>query len=265
MGELMKENLDLINIVNPLTKGLSVDNIDDRTSTLKEMTDYIQGAFFAEAKELSWSEGYTWESYLTRNSLTKSTVSRKIKFYDAKNTVSEHPTGGTLPESELKLPKSASLYEVLDGDSAVEKAESYAEAQEMFDKEEPTREELRQHKKSKQPEKDKPISDDPNDIMKQVEDEFGEDFTELTGNGFAEGMSILTIGTRLHEFSSDWQDIKRIFQKAAHPDKGEENTTAINFVNFLNQLFKDEKRMSKNKTKAKAMEDRFNELRDETI
>ncbi len=97
------------------------------------------------------------------------------------------------------------------------------------------------------------------EAIKQTNKEFNQDYWELCSGSIGDSMDVFTIGFEIHKFDKDWHSIKRILSKAAHPDVGG-SEEAMQFVSFLNKVFKDKKTKTKENQLKKDMTDRITEL-----
>lgn len=207
------------------------------------------------------------EEFLNILNINRRTLERKVEYFEAQKTLSiTTQASQTLNETEaicivtdeknpindIKL----STYSELKGDTPKEKVEFYQEVKEATQKENPSRDNVREYKKSINHIEEQ-IS--VNDALKQIEEEFGEDYMELGSSTSSGSLSMLTIGIELMKYIDSWKKIYRELSKVAHPDL-DGDAEVQQFVNWLNELFKDRRKHLKNMSKHDNMTNRFAEL-----
>lgn len=237
----------------------SLDYAVESYNQTKEIQGYI---LWRSKKELKHGE---IEEFYKRINISQGHASRVVKHFEAKlelsNNVHAHDieeiseqeaieivTDDTNPINEVP----AFTYSTLKGKTPQEKVEYMDKVKEHTGKDTITRRDIKEFKN-----KDEPLSE--KEAIAQTNKEYGQDYYQLCSGGVGDSLGVFNIGFEIHKYDNDWNEIKRLFSKVAHPDKGGSDI-AMAFLSTLNKIFKDKKSIAKENELKKEMTNRITTL-----
>lgn len=237
----------------------SLDYAIESYNQTKEIQGYI---LWRSKKELKHGE---IEEFYKRVNISKPYASRIIKHFEARvvlsNVAPEQHLDEISEQVALEIVRDkenplndmpASNYAKLKGKTPQEKVEYMEKVKEHTGKDKITRNDISDFR-------NKDIHLSEKEAIAQTNKEFGEDYYKLCSGGVGDSLGVFNIGFEIHKFDKDWNSIKRILSKAAHPDKGGSDI-AMSFISMLNKVFKDKKITVKETKLKKDMTDRITNL-----